>query len=83
MKKDDCKKMYVNLSNETVDKLDYLAKKLGMSRSNLIAYYVGQGVNLELQKENLLTPTNMGVIINEVNKNQNDLEQFKIDDFIK
>lgn len=50
------KKFYVRLSVETVEKLDVIAKELGMTRSSLIAYYVGQGVNQEIKKNRLMDP---------------------------
>lgn len=58
-KEKDHKKIYVKLSNESINNLDIIAKKLGMSRSSLIAYYVGQGINNELTKEKLLSPDNI------------------------
>lgn len=41
----------INLSDEMVNKLDMYAKVLGMSRSALCAYFIGQGV-MGLDKAN-------------------------------
>lgn len=62
-KEKDHKKIYVKLSNESIDNLDKIAKRLGMSRSSLIAYYVGQGISNELTKERLLSPESMAKML--------------------
>lgn len=62
-KEKEHKKIYVKLSNESIEKLDYIAKKLGMSRSSLIAYYVGQGIANEETKERLTSNETMAQII--------------------
>lgn len=62
-KEKDYKKIYVKLSNESIDNLDKISKRLGMSRSSLIAYYVGQGISNELTKEKLLSPESMAKMI--------------------
>lgn len=37
-------KIQVNLSNELLEKLDYICKSLGVSRSAFCALWIGQGV---------------------------------------
>lgn len=38
-------KVQVNLSDEMVSRVDVVAKNIGMSRSAICAYFIGQGIS--------------------------------------
>ena len=44
-------KVQVKVNDELVERIDYYAKKMGMSRSSLCAYFIGIGV-MSLDKSN-------------------------------
>ena len=49
-------RVQVNLNNKLVEELDIYAKSVGMSRSGLCAYFIGQGMygvkkGIEISKE--------------------------------
>lgn len=47
-------KFYVRISSELDAKCEQISRDMGMSKSSLIAYYVGQGVYQEEQKRKIL-----------------------------
>lgn len=51
------KKIYVKVSNKLLNELDMLSDKYGVSRSYLVAYYIGQG----LEKERILKDSFMAL----------------------
>lgn len=44
-------KVQVKVNDELVERIDYYAKKMGMSRSSLCAYFIGIGM-MSLDKSN-------------------------------
>ena len=46
-------KVQVKVNDELVERIDYYAKKMGMSRSSLCAYFIGIGM-MSLDKSNSL-----------------------------
>lgn len=49
MVSDSNERVYITLSKESVERLEFYAKKMGMTRSALGAYLIGQGI-LGLEK---------------------------------
>lgn len=56
-------RIQVNVNDDLVEELDAYAKSVGMSRSSLCAYFIGQGMygikkGIEISKQALLDSSN-------------------------
>lgn len=63
-------RVQVNLGDEIVEKLNYYSELLGITRSSLIAVFVGQGIAAYDKSFSVLE--NVGVQAAEILKNENE-----------
>lgn len=52
----DTVRITVAIGREVYDKLDMLCSAYGLTKSNLVAYYIGQRVDAELRVQNMMHP---------------------------
>lgn len=57
-------RLSIKVSIDVNQKLDERAAKLGMTKSGLVTYYIGQGLSLDMQKDALVTPENLAKMFN-------------------
>lgn len=57
-------RLSIKVSIDVNQKLDERAAKLGMTKSGLVTYYIGQGLTLDMQKDALVTPEGLAKMFN-------------------
>lgn len=60
-------KVQVKVNDELVERIDYYAKMMGMSRSSLCAYFIGIGM-MSIDKANTLMNEMSDVMLSNVSK---------------
>lgn len=67
-------KVQVKVNDELVERIDYYAKKMGMTRSSLCAYFIGVGM-MSLEKSNSLLDQIGGQFFSNSNSIFNDFDE--------
>ncbi len=60
-------RVQVNVNDELVERIDYYAKLMGMSRSGLCSYFIGMGM-MSIEKANTIMNEMSDVMLSNVSK---------------
>lgn len=60
-------RIQVNVNDEMVERIDYYAKLMGMSRSGLCSYFIGMGM-MSIEKANTIMNEMSDVMLSNVSK---------------
>lgn len=70
MKREGYKKTAIRMPEYLWNELTEVAYKYGVSNNSMMVLWIGQMLEMERKKNDILKPENMGKMLNEINENK-------------